>query len=68
MKLNFKQTLDNRWICYDDEGRRAKGLTKEIAENNYYIIHNVKKNIEENTNKPKVDFEHYFKEVNINED
>lgn len=58
--MKYKKSLDGRWICYDENGNRGKGKTKELAKKSYLLVKNNKKE-EENS------FDRYFKEA-LNED
>lgn len=39
--LSYKKTK-NGWICTDQNGNSGTGVTKQLAKNQYYILHQVK--------------------------
>ena len=59
MELKYGKLLDGRWLCQDEEGNSAKGFTKELARNAYYLQNKVRKSVDENIEKT-IDFEKYF--------
>lgn len=47
--LSFKKLKNGMWECKDQKGNTATGLTKEMAENQYYVLYQL--------GTPKIDFD-----------
>lgn len=41
LKETFCRKTKKGWECYDKKGNVAFGITKEIAQNQYYILYGV---------------------------
>lgn len=39
--LDFKKLKNGKWECRDKQGRTATGLTKQMAENQYYVLYQI---------------------------
>lgn len=40
-ELFFRKDKSGAWICYDRSGRTAKGISKENAKNQYYLLYEI---------------------------